>query len=280
MRSETEMFDLILSTAQEDERIRAVILNGSRANPNASRDRWQDFDIVYVVTEVAPFRSQPEWIARFGAPMIVQMPDLMGDGPLPDDRFAYLMQFIDGNRIDLTLMTREAFGRAPVDSLSVLLLDKEDALPAFAPASEADYLPKPPTARAYAECCNEFWWVSVYVAKGLWRGQLTYAKAMLENVVREEAIRMLTWQLGAQTGFTVNVGAHGKHFERLMSPDQSARWAATYADADPDHTWAALFALCDLFRSSAQAVAARFGFDYPQPDDARVSAYLRANTRR
>lgn len=35
MRSEQEMLDLILDTARQDERIRAVILNGSRANPNA-----------------------------------------------------------------------------------------------------------------------------------------------------------------------------------------------------------------------------------------------------
>jgi aminoglycoside 6-adenylyltransferase len=35
MRSEQEMFDLILSTARTDPRIRAVIMNGSRANPNA-----------------------------------------------------------------------------------------------------------------------------------------------------------------------------------------------------------------------------------------------------
>ena len=38
MRSEKEMLDLIIRTAQDDVRIRAVIMNGSRANPNAPRD--------------------------------------------------------------------------------------------------------------------------------------------------------------------------------------------------------------------------------------------------
>ncbi len=52
MRSEQEMLDLILDTARKDERIRAVMMNGSRANPNAPRDFFQDFDIVYFVTEV------------------------------------------------------------------------------------------------------------------------------------------------------------------------------------------------------------------------------------
>lgn len=48
MRSEQEMYDLILNTARQDDRIRAILLNGSRANPHARRDRLQDFDIVYI----------------------------------------------------------------------------------------------------------------------------------------------------------------------------------------------------------------------------------------
>jgi aminoglycoside 6-adenylyltransferase len=104
MRSEQEMFDLILNTAREDERIRAVMMNGSRANPNAPRDFFQDFDIVYFVTDHRPFRHNFEWIKRFGEMMILQLPDDMGDSPHPEDAsFAYLMQFSDGNRIDLTI---------------------------------------------------------------------------------------------------------------------------------------------------------------------------------
>ncbi len=38
MRREKEMFDLILGIAREDERIRAVYMNGSRTNPNAPKD--------------------------------------------------------------------------------------------------------------------------------------------------------------------------------------------------------------------------------------------------
>jgi aminoglycoside 6-adenylyltransferase len=43
MRTETEIFDLILGFARSDGRIRAVVLNGSRANPLAPRDILQDY---------------------------------------------------------------------------------------------------------------------------------------------------------------------------------------------------------------------------------------------
>ena len=66
MRSEQEMYELIVNTAQNDDRIRAVIMNGSRANPNAARDVFQDFDIVYIVSDVSSFKHDPNWIKRFG----------------------------------------------------------------------------------------------------------------------------------------------------------------------------------------------------------------------
>ena len=59
MRTEREMTALILGVAEQDARVRAVFMNDSRANPNAPRDIFQDYDIVYVVEETASFRAQP-----------------------------------------------------------------------------------------------------------------------------------------------------------------------------------------------------------------------------
>ena len=55
MRTEKEMFDLIFSVANNDERIRAVYMNGSRANPNVGKDIYQDYDVVFMVTETKSF---------------------------------------------------------------------------------------------------------------------------------------------------------------------------------------------------------------------------------
>lgn len=81
MRTEQQMLDLILETARCDERIRAVIMNGSRANPSAPRDPFQDFDFVYLVTDVDSIKYDYEWIKRFGEIMIMQMPEDMQDPP-------------------------------------------------------------------------------------------------------------------------------------------------------------------------------------------------------
>lgn len=274
MRSEAEMLDLILSVAREDERIRAVIMNGSRTNPHAPRDPFQDYDIIYLVADVTPFRHNLAWIARFGERMILQMPDDMGDAPPDVDSFCYLMQFMDGNRIDLTVYPVAQLTELARDSLSLLLLDKDGLVTPFPPPDDSDYLPKPPTAKQFADCCNEFWWVSTYVAKGLWRQEITYAKSMHDQIVRVQLMKMLAWYVGVNTHFAHSAGKEGKYLQQWLAPELWRLLLATYADADIAHTWDALFATCQLFRHVALPVAAHFAYAYPHEDDARVSAHL------
>jgi aminoglycoside 6-adenylyltransferase len=276
MRSEQEMLDLIVETAQCDERIRAVIMNGSRVNPHVRRDPFQDFDIIYIVREVTSFRHDREWIERFGERMVMQLPEDMEDPPGRDDEsFAYLMQFMDGNRIDLGISTWSQWKEGGRDSLSVLLLDKDGIIDPFPAADESSYLPKPPTAKAFADCCNEFWWVAPYVAKGLWRQEILYAKGIQDEVLRgAELMKMLGWHIGIKTDFRVNPGKLGKYFQQYLEPELWEILLNTFADASYENTWEALFATCNLFRRVAISLAEHFGFEYPFEDDRRVTAHL------
>jgi aminoglycoside 6-adenylyltransferase len=184
------------------------------------------------------------------------------------------MQFADGNRIDLTLVHKGCLDDMKHDSLSLLLLDKDGLIPPLPAPTEKDYLPQPPTDKAFADCCNEFWWVCPYVAKGLWRGEITYAKTMMDKVTREQLMTMLVWAVGVQTGFKANTGLYGKWLQEHLEPGLWEMLMATYADADIDRTWEALEQMCRLFRITSRAVADHFGFDYPREEDDKVSAYL------
>ena len=139
------------------------------------------------------------------------------------------------------------------DSLSLLLLDKDGIVEPFPPASEIDYLPKPPTAKAFSDCCNEFWWVCPYVAKGLWRREIIYAKYMLDQVVRDQLMKMLTWYIGVETQFSRNPGKFGKYFQQYLEPELWDMLLATYSDGRYDNTWDAMFAMCTLFRITGES---------------------------
>ncbi|HEY0603482.1 MAG TPA: aminoglycoside 6-adenylyltransferase, partial [Herpetosiphonaceae bacterium] len=194
--------------------------------------------------------------------------------PQNNGSFIYLMQFTDGNRIDLGLVPISALAAFTVDSLSQVLLDKDGLLPPLGPPSDGDYLPRPPSAQAFADCCNEFWWVSLGVAKGLWRDELPYAKHIFERFVREQLMKMLSWYVGVKTGFARSPGKFGKYLKQELEPELWQLLEQTYADASSAASWDALFAMCALFRITALHVAAEYGFAYPAGDDQRVSAHL------
>jgi aminoglycoside 6-adenylyltransferase len=105
MRSEKEMYDLILGYAKAHDDIRAVILNGSRANPNRKPDPFNDFDIVYLVRDLHSVQgNSPRPPKDFGELLVYERTD---ENELFNEHFpefvCYLMQFADGNRIDLTV---------------------------------------------------------------------------------------------------------------------------------------------------------------------------------
>jgi aminoglycoside 6-adenylyltransferase len=277
MRTEKEMLDTILNFARNDENIRVVLLNGSRANPNVKKDILQDFDIACLVNDVTPYVRNDDVPAYFGEILILQEPENMQDPPAENNgHYAYLMQFMDGNRIDLSFYPLEQLENVIGDSLTVLLLDKDHLIKDLPASNDSGYLPSIPTEKQFQDCCNEFWWVSPYVAKGLWRDELTYAKSMLEGVlIHEQLLKMLTWYFGIKTSFKKAAGKHGKYLKEELEPELWAELEKTYSDANIENTWEALFTSGRLFRRAAKEVAANFGFQYPQRDDDNVSEYLR-----
>ena len=268
------MLELIIGFAQERDDIRAAILTGSRANPTTARDPLQDYDVTYLVKNLTPYRQNKQIPQYFGEIMILQTPDGMGDAPSPNTSYAFLMQFMDGNRIDITFRIVDEVAPILADSLSLVLLDKDRQF-TLPPPTLSSYLPKKPTAKQFADCCNEFWWLNPYVAKGLYRDQIIYAKAIFDGPMREQLMAMLTWSVGVTTDFGVSLGHLAKHLKTQIASDVWDLVERTYSDTKPDHVWQALFVTQELFRKVALPVAQAFGFPYPNHEDALVSSFVR-----
>ena len=275
-RNEKNMLSLILQAAKNDERVRAVIMNGSRTSPNANKDIFQDYDIVYLVTDVESFVNDPTWIYQFGDILIRQTPDKMDKWPKCKHKYAYLMLFQDGNRIDLTLLHLSRLSTMPRDSQSILLLDKDNLIKPFDPPSDTDYLPKPPTEEEFYNCCNELLWVSTYVAKGIWRRELTYAKHVSEQGLKEELIKLLIWYAGLKTNYQVTIGKFGKYLEKYIEPEIWSKFTKTYVNADYENMWIALFLMCELFSNISLKLSHHFGYAFNNKEFDNVIEYLHA----
>lgn len=273
MRTEKEMFSLILNFAKKDSRVRAVYMNGSRTNPNAPKDAYQDYDIVYVVDEFDTFTVDNSWIDIFGDRLMLQMPEAMRY-PSGEGHFNWMMLFTDGNRLDLTLIPIQKLELIRNDSLSISLLDKDGILPPFPNASDKDYLIKQPSELFYISCCNNFWWCLQNVAKGIARNELPYAMLMYHNVVRGELHDMISWYIGIITDFNVSAGKMGKYFKRYLPSDIYEQYLSTYSESNPNSMWDAITNICNIFSSLALQVAEHFSFDYNKQDEENMRLYI------
>ncbi|WP_188455120.1 aminoglycoside 6-adenylyltransferase [Virgibacillus oceani] len=271
MRSEHQMMSMLMDFARNDTRIRLVTLEGSRTNKNIPRDSFQDYDISYFVTDMDSFKKNDQWLDIFGDRLMMQKPEDMELFP-PElgDWFSYLMLFEDGNRIDLTLIpikeVEDYFINS--DGLVKVLLDKDQLVKEEVTPNDQKYWTKKPTAREFDDCCNEFWWVSTYVVKGLARREILFAIDHLNEIVRPNLLRMMSWQIGLENGFNFSVGKNCKFIDRYLPKQDWETLLTSYSGSSYSAVWQSLFTCYELFRKYAKAVAKALEYKYPNYDAA------------
>lgn len=276
MRNETQMYQLLLKIAEEDNRILAVYMNGSRTNKNVPKDIFQDYDIVYVVPETSSFINDKDWPHKFGTILYMQYPDESPDYPNDkENHYGWLMQFEDGVRIDLTVQTVQ-YAKEHIydDKLCRILLDKQNVLPAIPEATDADYYIKKPTEEQFHACTNEFWWCSNNLAKGLWRKEMPYVQDMTNFVVRKQLEKMLSWKVGIQTDFQVSVGKSAKYLYRWLDESEYQGYLDTYFGGRIEEAWTAILHMCDLFERTAEYVARKLGYTYDAVEGKAARGFL------
>ena len=253
MRTETEMFDVILQTAKVLQ-VDAVAMSGSRTNPKAPKDEFQDYDVVYIMEDLDGLIADLAWLDRFGKRLIEQYNVL-------EHRRLYLMLFEDGNRIDLTLCPKE-YIKEWVDSEAdfTVLNDPQGLFVPYAPTPKR-YWTAPASETDFEKSCNEFWWVSAYVVKGICRKQVIYSTNHLYGICQQELLKVLAWQVASDRG-TVDIGKNYKYLFNYLPEEKEKDFSNLLDFASLDKITQSLFATMSLFHREAQDLAKKMGFDY------------------
>ncbi len=278
MRSSEEMLKLILDVAINDERIRAVTMEGSRASKNATHDQYCDFDISYVVNDIREFTKDNKWVEIFGEILIVQCPMDWYSNPYDyagRDNFAYLIQFKDGNRIDLTLIDSSNIEKE-LDYCEprIVLLNKDDLKELKPVSDESVFHIQKPSGLEYYNTCNEFRWLSIYISKGLCREEIYYAKYAYDVLMMEMFIKMINWKIGVDHDFTVTTGDHSKYLKRFLSPEEMERFQTVFPNGTYEDIWSKLFAIYDYFAELAEYVGEALGYCFDAKETEEVRTFL------
>lgn len=273
-RTPEEMMNLILSRAENDAHIRVVGMEGSRTNKDIPKDRFQDFDVTYFVDDPALYTKDDTWVNVFGERLIMQKPEDMELFPAVEEGYSFLMFFTDYNKIDLTILPLTALeDYLNGDGLREILLDKDGRVEEKPTPTDEEYHIQKPGARSFDDCCNEFWNITTYVVKGLCRRELLFAIDLLA-MMRNELLRMLSWQVGSAYGFTFSVGKNYKFIDQYLPAEQWQALLSTYRTDSVENTWRSFFTCHELFRDAAKNFAAKYGYTYPDYDE-NVSRYVR-----
>lgn len=253
MRTETEMLDVILKTA-ETLQVAAIAMSGSRTNSQAPQDEFQDYDVVYVVENLDELITDLSWLDQFGKRIIEQEVGL-------GQRRLYLMLFEDGNRIDLTLCPKEHIKEWVDSEAGFTVLEDPEHL--FEPYSQnlERYWTNPASAIEFEKVCNEFWWVSAYVVKGICRKQVIYATDHLYGICQQELLKVLAWQVASDRG-AVDIGKNYKYLFNYLPAQKENEFSSLLDFSNSDKITQSLFATMKFFHQEAQSLAQKMGFDY------------------
>ncbi len=271
MRAETEMLDLILQTAKTLQ-VKAVAMSGSRTNPKAPKDEFQDYDVVYVVDDLDNLTSDLSWLDQFGKRIIEQEVAL-------DHRRLYLMLFEDGNRIDLTLCPKEHIKEWVESEADFTVL--EDTKGLFAPYSPNPqrYWTSPASETDFKNSCNEFWWVSSYVVKGICRNQLIYATDHLYSICQQELLKVMAWQVASDRG-KVDIGKNYKYLFHYLPAEKEKKILNLLDFSSLDKITQSLFATMQLFHREAQSLAQKMEFDYDKEVAEKMIEYAEERVKK
>ena len=268
MRTDQEILGLILETAKKLQ-VDAVALSGSRTNPKVQTDEFQDYDLVYVVDDIDNLTSDLSWLDQFGKRIIEQEVTL-------GHRRLYLMLFEDGNRIDLTLCPKEHINEWVASEADyTVLVDEKGLFESYSPSPERHWI-HPASNSDFEKSCNEFWWVSAYVVKGICRKQIIYATDHLYGICQQELLKILAWQVASDRG-AVDIGKNYKYLFNYLPIEKEKEFSALLDFSSLDKITQSLLATMEFFHQEAQYLAQKMSFKYEKEVAERMMRYAKEN---
>ena len=280
MRSSTDMYELILHIAQNNNHVKVVCENGSRVNKRVKADQYQDYDIVFIVDDFHSAIKDLNWIEQFGKRIITQFPEAE---ELFTQQFDYkypiLMLFDDYNRIDLTIVDiNHIKDYLQEDSLTEILLDKDKVISEIEGSNDSSHWIKEPTPKMVEECLTEFYWVSTYVMKGIWREELLYAIDSLNNA-REMLLLILSWRVGYKYNFEVNMGKSYKYLLGYLSDRDCVMLGDTYPTLNTSDIKEKLYSMIRFFDEIYIDFCQKINYQYQHDPYKEVKEYIEYETK-
>ena len=259
---------------REQEKVRSVILIGSRARQDHPADVASDMDLVIFSTDPQHYLSSIDWLEQIDRYCLTFLE------PTANGRFMERrVLFAGGYDIDFVFLPEQAIrqeiqtGLSPEITLALsrgarVLLDRDGLAEELLAALPKLSLSQPPSSDEYLNLVHDFWYHAVWTAKKLSRGELWTAKSCCDNYMKWRLLRMIEWSTQANHGWQADTWHDGRFLERWADPQVVEGLQTSFSNYDLEDVWRALAETMDLFHDLALETAQSLGVPYPSEGEA------------
>jgi aminoglycoside 6-adenylyltransferase len=279
--------------------VRVLVVVGSRARRDHPADEWADLDLGVVTRDPKRYSTDASWLSEIAEPWVVHRDRAgvtwhvlfaggldAGIAPLRASTMRYAswllppLKRMPNLRRVLPAPLRRGIEGAEQELVAYcgrgvrVLVDKDGlARRLFGVVPAAPQRVSPPSEGEYRVAVDEFWFVAVWYAKHLRRGEFWHAKMVAgDGRMKSLLLQMLEWHAQAARG--ADTWEDGRFLEEWADPRARHELGGLFAHYDKADLWRSGIATTDSFRWLARETADLLGYSYPADTDARVTAWI------
>ncbi|WP_026973366.1 aminoglycoside 6-adenylyltransferase [Aliagarivorans marinus] len=251
----------LLEWGKQQDNIRAIIVVGSHARSYLPADEYSDIDILFVVSNFAPFEQSDTWLAQFGTPLI-SFVEYDPDTNTPEVRVVYE----DGLAVDFPMLPAElvlstSVTQADEKVVSMLkrghqfILDKDGLTGRFSRVLQQQLPSRMESIEWCENALSELMFYCLNYAKKLRRGESWLALQGCNANLQWQMLALLEQVVLREQNGQVDTWYDGRFVERWLGDTWNTTLTLCYADQN-DHSIAQALLNCQFF---AKQIADRLG---------------------
>lgn len=265
MTSDNLILQKIISYAENDPRISAMVLFGSRAREEKKADRFSDYDLIFFVSDVDYFIHTDEWLRGIAEPRI----SFFENTAVQDyERRVFFddaldMDFLFYNVKDVERISADPIIRAWYVKGHRILVDKIKYSKIIEASCPVPMEKKTITEQHFCNNVNNFWFHTIWAIKKLCRGEVWAAKNCIDGYLKNLLREMLECEAIAINSAEFNIWHDGRFFDEWVDPSVRSGLQEAYGKYDRESLQLALANTMDLYTTVAQNTARLMNYPYP-----------------
>jgi aminoglycoside 6-adenylyltransferase len=212
--------DRVVAWAESQPEIRALLMIGSRARPDATADEWTDLDLLVFATDFEPYLAGDEWLQTIGKVWLNLHHRTGGGHP------ERMVHFDGGYKVDFVFYPvgelREMVASGQLGAVYQrgydVLVDKDGLAAQLPPPPYAAPPYQRPSPEVFRLAVDTFWHDAIYIARQIRRRNLWSARARKNKIEQRVLLKMLEWHARATNGWEYDTWHDGVFMSRWTDP--------------------------------------------------------------